>query len=174
MLQAQVDQARATLDGRRAALHQAKINLGYTRITAPEDGVVGQRLAFKGQYLSAGTQVITLVPLNQVWAVANYREVQVRGMRIGQPATVRVDAYPGILLHGHVQSFEPTSQADSSPTPPDRAVGSFTFIEQRIPVKITLDSLGDPGHPLEGRLLPGLSVETVVDMGAAPATQANP
>ena len=172
--QAQLGQARASLDGQKAALNQAKINLGYTRITAPDDGVVGQRLAFKGQYLSAGTQVITLVPLNQVWAVANYREVQVRGMRIGQPATVRVDAYPGILLHGHVESFEPTSEADSSPTPPDRAVGSFTFIEQRIPVKITLDSLGDPGHKLEGRLFPGLSVETVVDMRNAPATLANP
>ena len=173
-LQAQLDEARATLDQRKAALGQAKINLGYTRITAPEDGVAGQRLVFKGQYLSAGTQVITLVPLNQIWAVANYRENQVRGMRIGQPATVRVDAYPGIVLHGHVQSFEPTSQAEESPTPPDRAVGSFTFIVQRIPVKITLDDLGTPDHPLEGRLLPGLSVETVVDVGAALGTKANP
>jgi membrane fusion protein (multidrug efflux system) len=95
-------------------------------------------------------------------------------MRIGQPATVRVDAYPGIVLHGHMQSLEPSSQADSSPTQPDCAVGSFTFIVQRIPVKITLDAFGDPGHPLEGRLLPGLSVETVVDVRTAPATQANP
>lgn len=99
-------------------------------------------------------------------------------MRIGQPATVRVDAYPGVVLHGHVQSFEPTSQADGSPTPPDRAVGSFTFIVQRIPVKITLDSFGDsfgdPDHSLEGRLLPGLSLETVVDVSAAPSTKANP
>lgn len=170
VLQAQLSQARATLDQRKAALDQAKINLGYTRIIAPEDGTVGQRLAFKGQYLSPGTQVITLVPLKQVWAVANYREEQVKGMRVGQPASVRVDAYPGVVLHGRVQSFEPTSQANESPTPPDRAVGSFTFIEQRIPVRITLDA----GHPLEGRLLPGLSVETVVDVTAAPETRANP
>jgi len=167
---AQLDVARATLDQRRAALQQARIDLGYTRVTAPADGVVGQRLAFKGQYVSPGTQLITLVPLDQVWAVANYREEQVNHMRLGQPAEVRVDAYPGIVLHGHVQSFEPTSQAANSPTPPDRAVGSFTFIVQRIPVKISFD----PGHPLEGRLLPGLSVETVVDTSAAPATKANP
>jgi membrane fusion protein, multidrug efflux system len=170
VLQAQLDQARAMLQQREAALNQAKINLGYTRIIAPDDGTVGQRLAFKGQYLSAGTQVIALVPLNQVWAVAYYREEQVKGMRIGQPASVRVDAYPGVVLRGHVESFEPTSQANESPTPPDRAVGNFTFIEQRIPVKITLD----PGHPLEGRLLPGLSVETVVDVAAEPETRANP
>jgi membrane fusion protein (multidrug efflux system) len=178
ILQAQLDQAHATLHQREAALNQAKINLGYTRIIAPDDGTVGQRLAFKGQYLSPGTQVITLVPLNQVWAVANYREEQVKGMRVGQPASVRVDAYPGVVLHGRVESFEPTSQANESPTPPDRAVGSFTFIEQRIPVKITLDALGDArgasGRPLEGRLLPGLSVETVVDVTAAPGTRANP
>ncbi|MBV9747176.1 MAG: HlyD family secretion protein, partial [Acetobacteraceae bacterium] len=167
---AQLNLARATLDQRRAALAQAKINLGYTRITAPDDGVVGQRLAFKGQYLSPGTQVITLVPVDQVWAVANYREEQVKGMRVGQPAVVRVDAYPTVVLHGHVQSFEPTSEANGSPTPPDRAVGSFTFIEQRIPVKIALDE----DHALAGRLLPGLSVETVVNLGTAPSTTANP
>ncbi len=71
---------------------------------------------------------ITLVPLDQVWAVANYREEQVRDMQVGQPATVRVDAYPGVVLQGHVQSFEPASQSANSPTPPDRAVGSFTSV----------------------------------------------
>lgn len=169
--QAQVDAARATLDQRRAELQQARVNLGYTRITAPADGVVGRRLAFAGQYVAPGTQLISLVPLDQVWAVAYYREEQVNRMRVGQPAEVRVDAYPGVVLHGHVQSLEPTSQAFGGATPPNRAVGSFTFIVQRIPVKIGLD----PGHPLEGRLLPGLSVETTVGTaGALPPTKANP
>lgn len=161
--EAQADQARATLQAQRAALALAQVNLGYTRIAAPVDGVVGLRQVFQGQHVGPGAMLITLVPLADVWVVANYREEQLTHMQPGQPAGIRVDAFPGVLLHGSVQSIEPTSQAQSSLLPPNRAVGNFTKIVQRVPVKITLDGMGNPGHPLAGRLVPGLSVETTVD-----------
>ncbi len=162
VLDAQVEQARATLKANQAALDLARINLGYTRIVAPRDGVVGSRLVRVGQFVAANTALITLVPLDDVWAVANYREQQLHAMQVGQPADIRVDAFPGVLFHGRVNSIEPGSQARSALLPPDRAVGNFTKIVQRIPVKITLD----PGQPLRGRLVPGLSVETIVDTSA--------
>ena len=161
--QAQADQARATLQAQRAALALAQVNLGYTRITAPVDGVVGLRQVFRGQYVGPGTMLITLVPLADIWVVANYREEQLTHMQPGQAAEIRVDAFPGTLLHGVVQSIEPTSEAQSSLLRPNRAVGNFTKIVQRVPVKITIDGMGDPARPLAGRLVPGLSVETTVD-----------
>ena len=113
VLAAQLDQARAALQGRRAALDLALVEEGYTRITAPADGVVGARLIRAGQYVAPGTALITLAPLARVWAVASYREEQIAGMTAGQPATVQVDAFPGITLRGRVDSFEPGSEASA-------------------------------------------------------------
>ena len=89
-------QARATLAAQQAARDLAKINLGYTRIVAPVDGMVGERQVQPGQYLSVGTQVISLVPLPNVWVIANYKETQMTSVRVGQPARVTVDAFPGV------------------------------------------------------------------------------
>ncbi len=165
---AQLAQARAARAQNAAALALARINLGYTRITAPVAGTLTMRQVRRGAYIAPGTQLITLVPLSDVWAVANYREEQVRRMRVGQPASVRVDAFPGAVLHGQVSSLQPDSEATSAALPPDRATGNFTKIVQRVPVKITFD----PGG-LAGRLVPGLSVETTVD-ASAPRTRRSP
>ena len=116
------------------------------------------RLVRQGEYVAPGAALITLVPLHGAWAVANFREVQMTRMRPGQPARVRVDAIPGVVFAGHVDSIQPGSQAQGSATPPDRATGNFTKIEQRIPVKVVLD----PRPDFDARLLPGLSAEVQV------------
>ena len=158
ILQAQRAEAQAQLAAQAAQLDVARINFGYTRIVAPSDGKVTARLAFPGAYVMPGRQLLTFVPAADVWAVANYREEQLAGLAVGQRAELHVDAFPRVTLRGHVQSIGPTSQANQSALPPDRATGNFTKVVQRVPVKITID----PGQPLVGRLFPGLSVEARV------------
>jgi membrane fusion protein (multidrug efflux system) len=159
VLDGQEQQAKAALAAQTAARDLAEINLGYTRIVAPVDGMVGQRLVQAGQYLSVGTQVLSLVPLPDVWVIANYKETQMTHVRTGQVATVTVDAFPGVTLHGHVDSWSPASGAVFSLLPPDNATGNFTKIVQRIPVKIVLDR--DP--ELGDLLRPGMSVIATID-----------
>ncbi len=159
VLDSQEKQARATLGAQQAMRDLARINLGYTRITAPVDGMVGQRQVQTGQYLNAGTQVISIVPLPNVWVIANYKETQLTRIRIGQPARVTVDTFPGTVLHGHVDSWSPASGAQFSLLPPDNATGNFTKIVQRIPVKIVLD----PDPALQNLLRPGMSVIATID-----------
>jgi membrane fusion protein (multidrug efflux system) len=159
VLDSQEAQARATLKAQQAMYDLAAINLGYTRITAPVDGMVGQRQVQNGQYLSVGTQVFTIVPLPHVWVVANYKETQMTRVRIGQPASVTVDAFPGAVLHGHVDSWSPASGAQFSLLPPDNATGNFTKVVQRIPVKIVLD----PNPAVDNLLRPGMSVIATID-----------
>ena len=159
VLDSQETQARATLKAQQAMYDLAAINLGYTRITAPVDGMVGQRQVQNGQYLSVGTQVFTIVPLPHVWVVANYKETQMTRVRIGQPARVTVDAFPGAVLHGHVDSWSPASGAQFSLLPPDNATGNFTKVVQRIPVKIVLD----PNPAIDNLLRPGMSVIATID-----------
>lgn len=156
---AQAAQARAQVMQRKAALDLARIELGYTRITAPVDGVVTARLLRRGAYAPAGATLITVVPPSPVWVVANYREVALTHVHPGQPVEVHVDALPDLRLHGHVDSLEPRSQADQSALPPDRAAGNFTKVTQRVPVKIVLD----PRPDLAGALRPGLSAETWIE-----------
>ncbi|MBP2296484.1 HlyD family secretion protein [Azospirillum rugosum] len=162
-LDAQGQEAQATREQRDAELALARINLGYTRITAPADGMVGQRQVRPGQYVGPGSQVITLVPLPRVWIVANYKETQMTRIRIGQPANVRVDAYPDADLHGHVEAYSPASGSQFALLPPENATGNFTKIVQRIPVKIVLD---EP-NPLEDLLRPGMSVVVTIDTSDA-------
>ena len=159
MLDSQEQQAKAALKAQQAARDLANIVLGYTRITAPVDGMVSERQVRPGQYVSVGTQVISLVPLPNVWVVANYKETQMTRIRLGQPARVTVDAFPGVVLRGHVDSWSPASGAQFSLLPPDNATGNFTKVVQRIPVKIVLDR-----DPLLGDLLrPGMSVIATID-----------
>ena len=143
----------ADLDAKKAALALARIDLDYTRITAPESGFVSERKVRPGQLVSQGTQVISLVQ-RDVWVQANYKETQVRHMHAGDPATIRVDAFPGVVLKGKVDRVAPASGSQFALLPPDNATGNFTKIVQRVPVKIVLDS----GQATVARLRPGMSV----------------
>ena len=159
VLSAQASQAQAAEAGQAASLETARINLGYTHIIAPEDGVVGQRQAQRGQYIGVGGQIITLTPLPKVWVIANFKETQLTHMAVGDQAEVRVDTFPGRTLKGHVQSFAPGSGAVFALLPPDNATGNFTKVVQRIAVKIVIDDAGG----LADRLRPGMSVEARVN-----------
>ncbi len=164
-LQAGLRGSEADLAARQAAQQLAQVRLGYTRVMAPFDGVVTSRLARLGEYVSPGRALITLVPLHDVWVVANYREVQLNRVRVGQRARVHVDALPGVTLAGHVGSLEPASQAVGSTLPPDRATGNFTKVVQRVPVKIVLD----PRPDVLDRLRPGLSAEARILTASPPS-----
>jgi membrane fusion protein, multidrug efflux system len=164
LLRAQLDSAKAALLARQAALRLAQINLGYTRITAPEDGVIGLRQVFPGQFIAAGTQVTTLSKLPHVYVLANYKETQLTHVRIGQAATVTVDSFPGARLRGHVVAISPASGAQLALLPPDNATGNFTKIVQRIAVKIAID---DPGR-LAALLRPGMSAVPSIDTHSGP------
>jgi membrane fusion protein, multidrug efflux system len=159
VLDSQEKQADAALKAQEAARDLAKISLGYTRIMAPVDGMVSERQVRPGQYVSVGTQVISLVPLPNVWVVANYKETQMTRIRTGQPAHVTVDAFPGVVLRGHVDSWSPGSGSQFALLPPDNATGNFTKVVQRIPVKIVLD----PDSSLGDLLRPGMSVIATID-----------
>src|SRR5262249_36376131 len=124
--------------GKEAALALAHINLEYTRITAPDNGLVGEREVLPGQLVSPGTQVISFIQ-RDVWVQANYKEPQLRHMRPGDPAEIRVDAFPGMILRGRVDHLAPASGSQFVLLPPDNATGNFTKIVQRVPVKIVLD-----------------------------------
>ena len=147
----------ADLNSKEAALTLVRVNLGYTRITAPEGGIVSQRLVRPGQLVSPGTQVISLIQ-RDVWVLANYKETQLRHMRPGDPAEIRVDAFPGVILRGKVNQVAPASGSQFALLPPDNASGNFTKIVQRVPVKIVLD----PGQASVGQMRPGLSVIATV------------
>ena len=156
-LGAQQQQAEATRQQQEAALSIARISLGYTKITAPVDGMVGQRQVRPGQYVAPGSQIITLVPLPKVWVVANYKETQLTRIRVGQPATIRVDAYPDAVLHGRVDAYSPASGSQFALLPPENATGNFTKIVQRIPVKIVLDEA-----PADITFRPGMNVDATI------------
>jgi membrane fusion protein (multidrug efflux system) len=157
VLDTQELQLRTDVKAKQAMLDLAKINLGYTRITAPVGGEVSERDVRAGQYLHAGTQVIAVVPDN-VWVVANYKETQLTHVAIGQRAEIRVDTFPGITINAIVDSIAPASGAQFSLLPPDNATGNFTKVVQRIPVKLRIS----PDNPLAGKLRPGMSVVATI------------
>ena len=156
VLVSQESQLVAELRVKEAALTVAKINLGYTRIEAPGDGSVGERQVRPGQLVSPGTQVIAFVS-NVKWILANYRETQLTNVKVGDPAEIRVDEYPGKAFHGRVTEIAPASGSQFALLPPDNATGNFTKVVQRIPVKIALDD-----STTAGALRPGLSVVATV------------
>jgi membrane fusion protein (multidrug efflux system) len=146
----------ASLQGKEAALTVAKVNLGYTRIYSPSDGTVGERQVRRGQFVSPGTQVISFVDKTK-WVQANYRETQLTHVKVGDPAEIRIDEFPGETIHGKVVEIAPASGSQFALLPPDNATGNFTKVIQRVPVKIELD---DP--ELATKLRPGLSVTATV------------
>jgi membrane fusion protein (multidrug efflux system) len=153
---------RADLNAKRATLSLAQTNSGYTRIVAPEDGIVSERKVRAGQLVSPGTQVLTLVQ-RDVWVQANYKETQVGHMRAGDSAEIKVDALPGVVFHGKVDQVAPASGSQFALLPPDNATGNFTKIVQRVPVKIVLQ----PGQAELDRLRPGLSVIATIRANGA-------
>lgn len=155
-LEAQVSMAEAQL-----AL--AKIDLSNTVIRAPRDGQVSEATVRRGQYVTAGSQLLFLVP-DQLWVVANFKEGQTWRMRIGQPARFTVDAFEGAALTGHVEQIAPATGSEFSVLRPDNASGNFTKVVQRLPIRIAID----PGQELAKRLRPGMSVTAEVDTGAQP------
>jgi membrane fusion protein (multidrug efflux system) len=159
VLKAELGQAQATLARDEATQRQAELNLSYTAIASPVDGVVGNRTLRVGQYVQAGTQLMAVVPTEAAYIVANYKETQLTDVRPGQAAEVEVDTFPGVTFKGHVDSIAPASGQEFALLPPDNATGNFTKIVQRIPVKIVLD----PGSPLAAELRPGMSVYPTIE-----------
>jgi membrane fusion protein (multidrug efflux system) len=152
VLESQEMQLQADLRAKQANLAAVQVNLGYTKIFAPGDGTVGERQVRPGQLVSPGTQVISFVALTK-WVQANYRETQLTNVKVGDPAHVRIDEYPGQLFRGKVVEIAPASGSQFALLPPDNATGNFTKVVQRIPVKITLDDTA-----MAEKLRPGISV----------------
>lgn len=140
VLQAAVRQARADVAAAQASVDQARLNLSYTRIVAPVDGMVGQRTARVGAYATAGTRLLAVVPLKQTYVTANYLETQLSDVHPGQRVQIAVDALPGKRFTGHVDSIAPATGATFSAISPDNATGNYTKVVQRLPVKIVLDT----------------------------------
>jgi membrane fusion protein (multidrug efflux system) len=156
VLESQDMQLQADLHAKQASLTAATVNLGYTKIYAPSDGTVGERQVRMGQLVSPGTQVIAFVDVTK-WVLANYRETQLTNVKIGDPAELRIDQYPGQVIRGKVLEIAPASGSQFSLLPPDNATGNFTKVVQRIPVKIGLDD-----SDFAAKLRPGLSVIATV------------
>jgi membrane fusion protein (multidrug efflux system) len=131
------------------------------RILAPTDGLVGQRQVRPGQFVNIGTQVIAVVPLPNIWVIANFKETQMTNIRAGQPARIVVDAFPDLHITGHVESWSPGTGSTFALLPPDNATGNFTKVVQRVPVKIVLDQ----DVALGSLVRPGMSVEATIDTG---------
>ena len=160
-------QIQAALDQARAERDIARLNLGYTEIRSPIDGMVGNRSAQIGAYATAGTQLLSIVPARGLWVDANFKESQIGLLREGQPVAISADVFPGATFHGRVASVAPATGAQFSVIPPENATGNFTKIVQRVPVRITLD--GDAAEL--GMLRPGLSVTAVIDERSDAATR---
>jgi membrane fusion protein (multidrug efflux system) len=158
--QAVVASRRANLEAARAQLHQAQLNLGYARITAPATGVVGRKSVNAGERVQVGQQLLALTRTDELWVTANFRETQVRRMQAGQPVEVHVDAL-GRDFHGRVVSFAGATGSRYSLLPPENASGNYVKVVQRIPVRIALD----PGQQGLDRLRPGMSAEPSVELG---------
>jgi len=156
VLESQDLQLVADLHAKEAALEVTKVNLGYTQILAPADGTVGERQVRPGQLVSPGTQVMTFVE-NIRWVAANFRETQLTNIKVGDPAEVSIDTYPGKVFKGKVLEIAPASGSQFALLPPDNATGNFTKVVQRVPVKIALDD-----STLTSELRPGLSAEVTV------------
>ena len=159
LLKAEIVQANAALTRAQALQSQAELNLEYTASVAPIDGVVGNRSLRTGQFVQAGTQLMSVVPVSGVYVVANYKETQLTDVREGQAVDIAVDMFPGQIVHGHVDSIAPASGQEFALLPPDNATGNFTKVVQRIPVKITLSR--DDSSPVEPR--PGMSVIPTIE-----------
>jgi membrane fusion protein (multidrug efflux system) len=164
VLGSQVAQAKANTTQAQAALAQAKLNLSYTKIFAPSAGTVASRAVQVGNFVQPGQTLFSAVP-NETYVIANFKETQLTRMKVGQPVSINVDAFPGHTLHGHLDSFQRGTGSNFALLPPENATGNFVKIVQRVPVKILLD---DTDH--DPRLLgPGMSVEATVTVRTPPS-----
>ncbi|WP_313646315.1 HlyD family secretion protein [Pseudomonas sp.] len=164
ILTAQVASADGQLKRAEAGLEKAQLDVSYTRITAPVDGMVGERALRVGAYVNPGARLLSVVPLQQAYVVGNFQETQLTHVQPGQPVRISVDTFAGETLTGHVESIAPATGVTFAAVKPDNATGNFTKVVQRIPVKIVFDA----GQPLLERLRVGMSVEATIDT-AAPA-----
>lgn len=162
VLKAQRESIEAQLAQAKAQREQARLALSYAQLKAPVDGVVAEQSARVGAWVDAGTALMAIVPVQAIYVTAYYREVDITQVRVGQPVTVSVDAYPELTLEGHVRSLSPATGMTFSPVSSNDAAGNFTKIVQRLPIKIALD----PGQPGLDRLKVGLSVETEIHTAA--------
>jgi membrane fusion protein (multidrug efflux system) len=159
LLKAEIAQAVAASARASALQRQAELNLGYTTITAPIDGVVGNRSLRVGQFVQAGTQLMSVVPVEGAYVVANYKETQLTDVHEGQAVDIAIDMFPGKVVRGHVDSIAPASGQEFALLPPDNATGNFTKVVQRIPVRIALDT----GSNASIELRPGMSVIPTIE-----------
>jgi len=157
----------------KAALDQAQLNLNYTTIVAPVDGIVGKRSVQVGQNVAPGQDLMAVVPLREIWVTANFKETQLAKMQPGQPATVKVDTYGGRKWQGHVTSIGGATGAKYSLLPPENATGNYVKVVQRIPVRIDFDRADKPDFNNEGLLRPGMSVVPNVKVSARPQGGSN-
>ncbi|HEX6859409.1 MAG TPA: HlyD family secretion protein [Caulobacteraceae bacterium] len=155
-------QTQAQAQAARAAVEQARLDLEHTVIRAPVSGVVGAKGVRPGQLVQPGTTLMAVVPLGQTYIVANFKETQVARLRLGQPVTIHADAFGGDEIKGKVESFAPATGSEFALIPVENAVGNFTKIAQRVPVRIVVDR----STPMGGALRPGLSVQVKVDVTA--------
>jgi membrane fusion protein (multidrug efflux system) len=167
VLRTERDKAVGALAHAQAALEQAKLNFSYTEIHAPVDGKVGRRSARVGAFVTTGTPLLAIVPLSEAYIVANFQENQLTHMRPGDAVRITVDTFPGVVIHGHVDSLAPATGVSFAPIAPDNATGNFTKVVQRVPVKITIDR----GQKDASELSVGLSVETEVSVGRRAETR---
>lgn len=160
--EASVQAAVADVAKAAADRHKAEVNLSYCTIKAPEAGQITKKSVEPGSYVETGQDLLAIVPAD-VWVVANFKETQLNDIHPGQPVSISVDAYPGMELHGHVQSEQLGTGSRFSMLPAENATGNFVKVVQRVPVKIILD--GNPGDDLNHPLAPGMSVEPQVRIG---------
>ncbi|MGE5246184.1 MAG: HlyD family secretion protein [Betaproteobacteria bacterium] len=157
-MRARADAAQAQVQQAKAALEQAELNLKYATVIAPVAGVVSRKAVEIGQVVQAGQPLMAIIPLDDVWITANFKETQLRNMRPGQPATIEVDAYGRRKFKGHVDSIAAATGARFSLLPPENATGNYVKVVQRVPVKIVLENGQDRNHVLR----PGMSVTPTV------------
>jgi len=159
VLKAQVGQAESRREAASAALQSAKLDLAATELRSRIKGRIGDKTVSIGQYVTAGTRLMSVMPIQDVYLEANYKETQIGRLKVGQPVEIRVDALPGTVVPGRVESWSPGTGAEFALLPPENATGNFTKIVQRVPVRIRIEA----DSTVKAALLPGLSVTATVD-----------
>ncbi|BAH99127.1 multidrug export protein EmrA [Acetobacter pasteurianus] len=171
----QISQEEAAVKTAQARLETANLNLEWTEIRAPHDGWISQRNLEQGNYVQQGQNILSIVE-PEVWVVANYKETQITRMKPGQKVDIKVDAYPSLKVHGHIDSLQKGTGAQFSAFPPENATGNYVKIVQRVPVKILIDDGLDPNQPLAlgMSVVPTVHVDTQGHSDAAPRDGAEP